>query len=221
MSGDVKPRRRYESPHRREQAAATRRQILEAAQRLFERDGYASTSIAAVAREAGVASKTVYLAFESKRGLLLALWHLLLRGDEEPVPVGERDWFRAVVEERDPERRLRLNARNSRVVKERAGGLLAVIRDAASVDAEIDALWQRIEREFRANQRSVVELLHEQGALRAGLDVERAADVLWALNHPSLWWLLVGERGWSGDEYEAWLADLHSAHLLAPSDPTG
>lgn len=221
MSGDVKPRRRYESPHRREQAAATRRQILEAAQRLFERDGYASTSIAAVAREAGVASKTVYLAFESKRGLLLALWHLLLRGDEEPVPVGERDWFRAVVEERDPERRLRLNARNSRVVKERAGGLLAVIRDAASVDAEIDALWQRIEREFRANQRSVVELLHEQGALRAGLDVERAADVLWALNHPSLWWLLVGERGWSGDEYEAWLADLHSAELLAPSDPTG
>lgn len=221
MSGDVKPRRRYESPHRREQAAATRRQILEAAQRLFERDGYASTSIAAVAREAGVASKTVYLAFESKRGLLLALWHLLLRGDEEPVPVGERDWFRAVVEERDPERRLRLNARNSRVVKERAGGLLAVIRDAASVDAEIDALWQRIEREFRANQRSVVELLHEQGALRAGLDVERAADVLWALNHPSLWWLLVGERGWSGDEYEAWLADLHSAQILAPSDPTG
>ncbi|HEY6015987.1 MAG TPA: hypothetical protein VIU16_04300, partial [Gaiellaceae bacterium] len=109
----------------------------------------------------------------------------------------------------------------SRVVKERAGGLLAVIRDAASVDAEIDALWQRIEREFRANQRSVVELLHEQGALRAGLDVERAADVLWALNHPSLWWLLVGERGWSGDEYEAWLADLHSAELLAPSDPTG
>lgn len=221
MSGDVKPRRRYESPHRREQAAATRRQILEAAQRLFERDGYASTSIAAVAREAGVASKTVYLAFESKRGLLLALWHLLLRGDEEPVPVGERDWFRAVVEERDPERRLRLNARNSRVVKERAGGLLAVIRDAASVDAEIDALWQRIEREFRANQRSVVELLHEQGALRAELDVERAADVLWALNHPSLWWLLVGERGWSGDEYEAWLADLHSAQILAPSDPTG
>lgn len=221
MSGDVKPRRRYDSPHRREQAAATRRQILEAAQRLFERDGYASTSIAAVAREAGVASKTVYLAFESKRGLLLALWHLLLRGDEEPVPVGERDWFRAVVEEPDPERRLRLNAHNSRIVKERAGSLLAVIRDAASVDAEIDALWQRIEREFRANQRSVVELLHEQGALRAELDVERAADVLWALNHPSLWWLLVGERGWSGDEYERWLAGLHCAQLLAPSDPTG
>jgi AcrR family transcriptional regulator len=221
MAGDVKPRRRYDSPHRRGQAAATRRQILEAAQRLFERDGYAATSVAAVAREAGVASKTVYLAFGSKRGLLLALWHLLLRGDEEPVPVGERDWFRAVVEEPDPERRLRLNARNSRAVKERAGSLLAVVRDAAPVDPEIDALWQRIEREFRANQRAVVELLHTQGALREGLDVERAADVLWALNHPSLYWLLVGERGWSGDEYEAWLADLHCAHLLAPSDPTG
>jgi hypothetical protein len=64
-----------------------------------------------------------------------------------------------------------------------------VIRDAASVDAEIDALWQRIEREFRSNQRAVVELLHAQGALRA--------------------------------ELEAWLADLHCAQLLAPSDPTG
>src|SRR5512132_3157576 len=109
--------RRYESPRRREQAAATRREILDAAQRLFEQQGYAATTMAAIAAEAPVALKTVYIAFETKSGLLRALWHLLLRGDEEESPVAERDWYREVLEEPDPERQLRLNARNSKRVK--------------------------------------------------------------------------------------------------------
>src|SRR5262245_753620 len=130
MAKDVKPRRRYESARRREQAAATRRDILDAARRLFEEHGYTATSMAAIATEAGVALKTVYLAFETKRGVLLALWHLLLRGDEEPVPVGERPWFREVVDTPDPRRQLELAAHRSRVVKQRAGRLLEVLRDA-------------------------------------------------------------------------------------------
>src|SRR5690349_12346119 len=105
MAGDVKPRRRYDSPRRREQAAATRRQILEAARPLFERQGYAATTMAAIAAEAGVAGKTVYLAFDSKSGVLRALWNLQLRGDEDHVPVAERSWYREAVEEPDPERR--------------------------------------------------------------------------------------------------------------------
>lgn len=214
MAEDVKPRRRYESPRRRAQAAATRREILAAAQRLFERQGYAATSMAAIAAEAGVALKTVYLVFGSKRGVLLALWHLLLRGDEEPLPVGERAWFRQVLDEPDPARKLRLNARNSRMVKERAGTLLRVLSGAASADPEIGALWERIQAELRDNQRAVVETLAVEGALRPELDVERATDVLWALNHPSLYWLLVGDRGWSNDEYEQWLADAFCTELL-------
>ena len=87
MTDGVKPRR-YESPRRREQAAATRRAILDAAQSLFERDGYAATTIAASRAEAGVALKTVYVAFETKSGVLRALWHLLLRGDDDDVPIG-------------------------------------------------------------------------------------------------------------------------------------
>src|SRR3954464_15166145 len=117
MPDDVKAKRTYNSPRRREQAAATRRQILEAAQRLFEKQGYAATTMASIAAEAGVALKTVYLAFETKSGVLRGLWHLLLRGDEADVPVGERPWYREVLDEPDPEQALRLNARNSRVVK--------------------------------------------------------------------------------------------------------
>ena len=101
MTEEIKPRR-YESPRRREQAAATRRAILDAAQSLFEHDGYTATTMAAIAAEAGVALKTVYVAFETKSGVLRALWHLRLRGDEDAAPVAARDWYREVLDEPDP-----------------------------------------------------------------------------------------------------------------------
>jgi len=213
MAESSKPRR-YDSPRRRSQAAATRAAILDAALRLFAERGYAKTSMTAVAAESGVAVKTVYLVFASKRGLLLALWHLLLRGDEEPVPVGERPWFLEVVNEPDPERLLRLNARNSRVVKERAGTLLEILRGAAPGDSELQNLWRRIEKEFYDNQRAIAEQLHQTGALKAGLDADRGADILWTLNHPSVYAMLVGDRGWTPQQYEEWLGDAFCAQLL-------
>jgi AcrR family transcriptional regulator len=217
MAEPVKSTRRYHSPRRREQAAATRREILDAAQHLFERHGYAATTMAAIAAEAGVALKTVYVAFDTKSGVLRALWHLLLRGDEDDVPVAERQWYRDVVEEPDPERQLRRNARNSRVVKLRAAALMAVIRGAAPTEPDIAALWTRIQADFYENQRGIVEALHAKKALRRGLDVTRAADILWTLNHPDVWHLLVGERGWTPDQYEQWFADASCAQLLAPA----
>jgi AcrR family transcriptional regulator len=206
--------RTYDSSRRRAQAAATRRDILEAAQRLFEQQGYAATTIAAIAAEAGVALKTVYLAFETKSGVLRALWNLLLRGDQGEVPVAERSWYREVLAEPDPQRQLRLNARNSRAVKTRIAGMLKVIRDAAPVDRDIEALWQRIQTEFHANQRVIVERLAERKALRRGLGVDRATDILWTLNHPDVWQLLVAERGWTPEQYEQWFGDTACAQLL-------
>jgi AcrR family transcriptional regulator len=213
MAEPVKPKRRYDSSRRRQQAAATRRDILEAAQRLFERQGYAATTMEAIAGEAGVALKTVYVAFETKSGLLRALWNHALRDGREEVPVAEQPWYREVMEEPDPERRLRLTARNSRVVKLRIAGVLEVIRTAAPIDPDIGALWRRIETEFHANQRTIVASLDEQGALR--VDVERAADILWTLNHPSLWQLLVEQRGWTPEQYEQWCADTACSQLLS------
>jgi AcrR family transcriptional regulator len=216
MAERVKAKRRYDSSRRREQAAATRQEILHAAQRLFEEQGYAATTMAAIATEAGVALKTVYVAFETKSGLLRALWHLLLRGDEADAPVGERDWYREVLDEPDPERQLRLNARNSRVVKQRAGALMRVIRSAAPADPDTEALWSRIQTDFYDIQRPIVKGLHRKKALRPGLDVTRATDILWTLNHPDLWQLLVGERGWTPEEYEQWFGDAVCSQLLSP-----
>jgi AcrR family transcriptional regulator len=213
MAERVKPRS-YNSPRRREQAAATRREILEAAQRLFEDQGYAATTMAAIAAEAGVSLKTVYVAFDTKSGVLRALWHLLLRGDEEDVPVMDRRWYREVLEEPDPERQLRLNARNARMVKQRAATLMEVIRSAAPADPDIATLWRRIQSDFYDNQRAIVEALKKKKALRRGLDVPRAGDILWTLNHPDLWQLLVGERGWTPEQWERWFADTVCAQLL-------
>ena len=214
MSESVK--RRYDSPRRRAQAAETRRQILVAAQRLFEEQGYASTSVAAIAAEAGVALKTVYVTFETKSGVLRALWNLLLRGDDESTPIADRDWYRAVLAEPDPERQIRRVAHGSRLVKERVGAVFGVIRSAAPVDPDIAALWERIESEFYENQKEIVASLSSRKALRPGLDIRRATDILWSLNHPDVWLLLVGKRGWSPEAFEKWLREAISAQLLRP-----
>ncbi len=212
-------KRAYNSPRRQEQAQATRAQILDAAKVLFERDGYSATTVSAIAAEAGVALKTVYLALESKSGVLRALWNRTLRGDDEDAPVAVRAWYREVLSEPDPERQLRLNARNARAVKERIGTLLQIIRSAAPVDGDIAALWERIQSDFHDNQAAIIKTLAERGALRPGLSAEDAADVLWTLNHPTIWGLLVGERGWTPERFEAWLADAFCSQLLGVSPP--
>ena len=214
MAEPVKPRRSYHSPRRQQQAAATRQAILEAAQRLFERRGYPATTMEQVAAEAGVALKTVYLAFATKSGLLRALWDLRLKGDQAEAAVAERPWYREVVAEPDPERQLRGNARNARLVKERIAGVLKILRSAAPVDPDAEALWRLIQTDFYENQRVIVESLRARQALRPGLDVARASDILWTLNHPDVWLLLVGERGWTPEQWERWFADTACAQLL-------
>lgn len=214
MPGPVKRTRTYNSRLRRDQATETRRKILDAAQRLFESGGYSATSMAAIASAAGVSLKTVYVAFETKSALLRALWHLLLRGEQDGAPVADQTWYRAVLEEPNPERQLRLNAHNSLTVKTRAGAILEVIRSAAPADREIGALWARIQTEFHANQMAIVQSIADKHALVANRDVASATDILWALNHPSLYALLAGERGWSAEQYEQWLGDVLCAQLL-------
>lgn len=185
-----------------------------AAQRLFERDGYAATSVPAIAAEAGVAIKTVYVAFETKANLLNALWEARLAEGEEAIPVLERAWYRRLLAEPDPERKLGILAAQARDVKTRSGALLEVIRNAAGADPEIAALWSRIQTKLLDVQRSVVEQVKEKDALARGLDVGTATDILWTLNHPTVWHLLVRERGWTAEQYERWLGGAFCSQLL-------
>ena len=95
--------------------------------------------------------------------------------------------------------------------------MLDVIRHAAQLDADSAELWARIQSDFYDNQRAIAVSLHARGALRPGLDSEQAADILWTLNHPDVWQLLVTQRGWTPEQWEAWFRDdLPRAAARAP-----
>jgi len=207
-------RRSYNSQRRRQQALDTRRSILDAAQRLFEADGYVSTTMEDIAGEAGVALKTVYSAFTTKGRLLRAVWDLLLKGDTDDAPVAQREWYLSVLAEQDPQRQLQLLAKGACAVKIRIGALLRVIRSAAVVDTDTAELWHLIQSDFYENQRAIITTIHDRGSLRTGLDPSTATDILWSLNHPDVWLLLVDQRGWTPTAFESWFADTLCQQLL-------
>jgi len=221
MTARVKSRRGYDSPRRREQAAETRRKILGAAERLFCEHGYAATSMPAIAAQAGVALKTVYLAFGTKAGVLHALWDVRLGGDDQPIPVADRPWYRHLLAAEDPHLLVRAAARQSRVVKDRAGDVLRILRQAAVTEPALAELWDRIETEFRVVLAGIADRLDALGSLAPGVDVTTATDLLWTLNHPDTWQLLVQGCGWSPDRYEQWAGETLSAQLvgISPAPP--
>jgi AcrR family transcriptional regulator len=188
--------------------------IIDAARRLFEDGGYAATAVPSIAAAAGVAVKTVYLAFETKAGLLRAVWEARLGGEEEATPVLQRRWMRELTDEAQPAGKLRLLAAQSRRVKAATGALLEVIRSAAATDPEIATLWGDIQAKLLRVQRAVVDQLEALDALRPSLEAGDAADMLWTLNHPSVWHLLVRERRWSPARYEQWLYESFCLQLL-------
>jgi AcrR family transcriptional regulator len=215
MRNAVNARRRYESPRRREQARATRLAVLEAARVLFVERGYAATTIEAIAARAQVSPETIYATFRNKRSLLSALIDLSMAGDDAPVPILERSWVQAMRDEPDPERRLRILARNGRLILERTGPIYEVLRGAAAADPEIASLWELNKGQRFAGQRELLRILTEGHRLRDGLTPKTAADVLFAVGSPETYRLLVIDRGWSPGRFERWYADTLRRLLFA------
>ena len=183
MKHDVKTRRRYDSPHRREQAAATRRKVIAAAQPLLLKHGYAGTTMVAIAREAGVVVETVYRSFGSKAALFAAVVEAALAGGVEraEVPVEERPAIAAIIAETDPAKQVALYAATQPGIHRRGGPLLRAVRDAAAVDPEVARVWSELERWRYEGQARMVGLLASRGALRDALSVETASDLTWTL----------------------------------------
>ncbi len=200
-------RRRYDSPLRAQQARRTRQAIVTAANRLFVARGYAGTSLADIARDAAVARPTVFSAFGSKVALLREVVDQALAGDDEPVPVAERPWFRPVREGRTPQVVLRAYAEVCRVIGGRAAEIFEVVRRAADEGPELADLWEAMQRNRRAGAAMVIDRIEALGLEAHGLDHERAVDVVWMFNDPSHYRSLVRDCGWTEREYAAWVAD--------------
>ncbi|MEO8571751.1 MAG: helix-turn-helix domain-containing protein [Chloroflexota bacterium] len=204
MTRDVKPRRKYESAHRRTQAATTRRTIVAAAGSLFETRGYAGTTMSEVASAAGVVVETVYRAYGSKAALFTAVVEAALAGGIEraEVPVEQRSAIAAIIAQPDPRRQVELYAATQPGIHRRAGPVLRAVRDAAALDSEVARVWSGLEAQRFAGQRRFTDRLAARGALRDDVDADGAADMLFALTSLALHDILVVERSWSPDRYQ-------------------
>lgn len=206
---------------RQKKARQTRRRILAAAAELFTRHGYTVTTIQQIAEQADVAWQTVYSVFGTKAAVLSAVFDVAVAGDDEPIPVAERPFVQAIKDTADPREKAGILARHLRESAARTAGVLGVIESAAATDPEIAALWQTLRDQGVRGMTLAAGDFQEQGALRPGLTVTRAADILWLYVGPWSYRVLVTERGWTLDEYEAWLADTLYTQVLDPAPHAG
>ena len=204
------------SPHRQQQATATRTRIAIAAAELFATHGYARTSIDQIATHAGVARPTVYAAFPGKPALLKHAIDLHLAGDDAPIPVRERPWFQELLHQPDQRRMLELHARNNRHMAQRVAALQEAVRNAAAADDHIAQLYATLKQQRLTGARHVAQALAALGPLRDNMDLDTATDLLWTFNDPALWTNLVTDRGWPPDHYQTWLAHTLQQSLLPP-----
>lgn len=209
--------RRYVSQVRTEGAAETRAKILEAARHLFLAHGYAQTTMAGVADRAGVAVDTVYASVGRKPHLLRLLLETAISGTVEVVPAEERDYVRAIRAESDPGAKLDLYAAAVARLLPRLSPVVRVCVEAGPSEPEVARMWREVADRRAGNMRLLAEELAATGSLLVGLTVEEAADTLWATNSPELYDLLVGQRGWSVQQYQAWLARTWRSLLLRPA----
>src|SRR6478752_5678336 len=160
-------KRPYVSSLREEQARRTRRQIVDAASRLYARQGFASTTVDSIAEEAGVSRKTVFASVGGKVALLKLAYDYAMAGDDEPVAMIDRPGLQAIIAEPDPYEQMRMYAALVTEMGERISALWLALRGAAEVDAEARELYRRWERE-RLDEMSngPVQVLLAKGVLR-------------------------------------------------------
>ncbi|MGY2037775.1 TetR/AcrR family transcriptional regulator [Nocardia gipuzkoensis] len=207
---DAQPqRRRYDSLRRQTQAKRTRTDIAEAAGRLFVTRGWAGTTIADVARAAGVSVPTVYAAYGSKKGLV---WSLVDAADVS----GDMPRMLAELEAcPTPAQQLAAMAGYDRRLFERAGDLIALVRESGRTEPELATLYAQA-REVADRTRVEVFSSWPDGTLRPGLDISTATDVYAALCNIDVYATFITERAWSPGAVERWWSEALARELLAP-----
>jgi AcrR family transcriptional regulator len=208
--------RRYDASKRRAHAAENKRAILEAAKTRFLTHGYARTSIASVAADAGVSEDLVYKHFANKRGLVVEVLNYAVTGRVDSPRVLQQERPRAVFAEPDQRRQLAMFAEDISGRVARARPVDDVIRSAGEVDPALAEKHASMHRTRFRNLQRFVDALASHGPLRDGLDAETAAATVWALCSPDVHRMLVEGLGWEQEQYAAWLHETLESSLLPP-----
>lgn len=183
-----------------------RQRILAAASKQFVDDGFTTTTMTGIANEADVAVQTLYHAFGSKVGLLAAVHDVALAGDDEPVPVLERDWVLKLVESPTVADGWARVVEHQSPMTVRVASVYAAIQGAAADPAAAELLVRLRAQRYQHCQEVAAQLLVLPGA-SDDADVELIADVLYALICPESYALFVTERDWSIDRWRSWIHD--------------
>jgi AcrR family transcriptional regulator len=195
-------RRTYRTTIRRGDAPQL---ICAAAYRLFSDKGYLATSIEEIAAEAGVARPTIFTAVGPKATILRLVVDQALAGDDAPVPIAERGWWREAVDEPDAVRSIELHARNMCLINQRAAPVLRALEIAASVDAEAGELWKRFQRQRHEGLNEFAVALTRK-TTRVRYDEGTITDILSMLTADA-YLRLVRDAGWPAERYQEWLTD--------------
>jgi AcrR family transcriptional regulator len=201
-----KVKRPYDSSHRQEQAAETRRRVIDAAYDLFVERGYGKAKLTDIAKAAGVSVETVYAAFGTKAELLRRVWYVHFRGDERDVTLYDRPEMQAILAEPDLVARIRRHAQFVTASNRRIAPLLDALTGAASSEPGAVAMLA----EWAERRLDVATRYAGAAAATSQLAISEAAcrDVLFATMDGALWHRLVAERGWSDARYADWLSEL-------------
>ena len=206
---DVKP------ASRRERAAATRRAIIEAATAELIESGYQATTIAGVAKRAGVATQTVYFVFHTKAALLTACIDAAVLAGGAPPHL--TPWYAEATTTTDGARAIAAFVEGSADILSRAGALVHAGRGGAPADPEVQEALAQNEQLREAGYRDFVETLHRRGLLRAGVSVDDATDLLLTLVGPAVFVEASRERGWDVRQFVDWMTRALAAVLVEPA----
>ena len=183
-----------------------RRAVVEAARALFPERGYAATTIEAISEYSDVPSATVYRLFSSKLGILKALLDTSIAGDDQPLAVQDRPDVASLFTEPDPHELLAGFAGITTAINQRTNDTYGVLTSAAGSDPAAAELLDEIRQQRDRGQGQIARALARAGALKPGLREREAADLIHALMSPEVYRLLVGDRRWTPERYQQWLA---------------
>ncbi len=217
MESTPTTKRRYDARRRRERAEGERRatqlRVVEAARRLFLTKGYAATTMAEIAREAGVAVQSVYSAGQSKADLLHLVTDLAVAGDDQQVMLLARPDFAAIANESDPERQVRMIAALIAATLERLAPVWVAYREAAAVDAKAAANLVAAHQRRHETFAGMIGMIPERRLRRSP---EEATDTAWAIGSIDVFLLLRSIQGWDAPRYATWLRQTLVDQLLVP-----
>jgi AcrR family transcriptional regulator len=183
-----------------------RRAVVDAARTLFLERGYVTTTIEAISEHSDVPTATVYRLFSSKLGILKALLDTSIAGDDQPLAVQDRPDVASLFAEPDPRKLLAGFAGVTTAINQRTNDVYVVLVSAAGSDPAAAELLGEIRQQRAQGQGRIARSLSRAHRLKAGLRERDAADLIHALMSPELYRLLVGDRGWTPERYEQWLA---------------